>query len=332
MVDLTGSQGAELRSGSPVTVTAMAERRMLLVHAHPDDETITTGATMAHYSAAGALVTLVTCTLGEQGEILVPALAGLEAERADQLGGYRMSELAAALRALGVIDHRYLGGPGAFRDSGMRGAPSAAHPRAFARAAVDPVVFDTAVAALVAIVREVRPHVVITYDENGDYGHPDHVLAHRVTTAAVDAAARADVTTAQAPPAGGSSEPWTVPKVYWTATTHSSQERDYAAATAAQTGTAASLTFTAVPPGELDHGVDDALVTAVVDASSALPAKTVALAAHRTQILLDGGLYALSNLQGKLVSGVECYRLARGAPGGVLDEFGHETDLFGGLP
>ncbi|MBE7187280.1 PIG-L family deacetylase, partial [Jatrophihabitans endophyticus] len=87
--------------------------RLLLVHAHPDDETITTGATMAHYAALGAGVTLVTCTLGEQGEILVPDLEMLDADRADQLGGYRMGELAGALRALGVTDHRYLGGAGA---------------------------------------------------------------------------------------------------------------------------------------------------------------------------------------------------------------------------
>ncbi len=290
--------------------------RLLLVHAHPDDETITTGATMAHYAALGAGVTLVTCTLGEQGEILVPDLEMLDADRADQLGGYRMGELAGALRALGVTDHRYLGGAGAYRDSGMRGSPSAAHPRAFARAAVDPAVFEAAVVAVAGVLREVRPHVVVTYDENGDYGHPDHVMAHRVTSAAVEAAALPD----------GAAAGWAVPKLYWTATTRSAQQRDHDA-TVAATGTS----FRPVAPDDLEHGVDDASVTAVVDASSSLPAKTAALAAHRTQVLLEGDLFALSNRFGKLLTGVESYRLVRGEPGGPLDDHGRETDLFGGL-
>ena len=94
-------------------------RRLLTVHAHPDDESIGTGATMAYYAAAGAQVTVLTCTLGEEGEVLVPDLAGLSADAADQLGGYRIGELATAMTHLGVTDHRFLGGPGRFRDSGM---------------------------------------------------------------------------------------------------------------------------------------------------------------------------------------------------------------------
>ena len=85
---------------------SLPARRLLLVHAHPDDETITTGATMARYAAEGAQVTLVTCTLGEAGEILVPALAGLAVDRAYQLGGYRIGELSRAMAALGVTDQR----------------------------------------------------------------------------------------------------------------------------------------------------------------------------------------------------------------------------------
>src|SRR4051812_12067189 len=101
-----------------------AARRLLLVHAHPDDESIGTGATMAKYVAEGAHVTLVTCTLGEEGEVLVPELEGLAADQADQLGGYRIGELAVACDALGVTDHRFLGGIGRYRDSGMMGVPS----------------------------------------------------------------------------------------------------------------------------------------------------------------------------------------------------------------
>ncbi len=180
-----------------------ADRRLLLVHAHPDDETINNGATMARYVAEGAQVTLLTCTLGEEGEILVPELAQLAADQADQLGGYRIWELRGAMAALGVSDIRFLGGPGRYRDSGMMGVPANEHPRAFWNADL-----DEAVAHAVAVVREVRPQVVVTYDENGGYGHPDHIQAHRVAMGAVAAAAdpgyRPDL-----------GEAWTVAKVYW---------------------------------------------------------------------------------------------------------------------
>src|ERR687883_269223 len=113
------------------------QRRILFVHAHPDDETIGTGATMAHYVADRAHVTLVTCTLGEEGEIHVPALAQLAAAEADQLGGYRFVELERACAALGVTDHRFLGGAGRYRDSGMMGLATNDHPRAFWQADLD---------------------------------------------------------------------------------------------------------------------------------------------------------------------------------------------------
>src|SRR3954471_13686587 len=105
-------------------MTTTADRRLLLVHAHPDDETIGTGATMAKYAAEGAHVTLVTCTLGEEGEILVPETEHLASDRDDALGPHRIGELAAACAALGVTDHRFLGGRGRWRDSGMMGVPS----------------------------------------------------------------------------------------------------------------------------------------------------------------------------------------------------------------
>ena len=98
-------------------------RRLLLVHAHPDDESIGTGATIARYAAEGAHVTLVTCTLGELGEIIPPELAHLGADRENRLGAHRITELAAACAALGVSDHRFLGGPGRWHDSGMMGTP-----------------------------------------------------------------------------------------------------------------------------------------------------------------------------------------------------------------
>src|SRR4051812_24957759 len=185
--------------------TMSPDRRVLLVHAHPDDEAINNGATMARYVAEDVHVTLLTCTLGEEGEVLVPELAQLAADQADQLGGYRIGELAAAMAALGVTDHRFLGGAGRYRDSGMMGTPANQHPRAFWNADL-----EEAATHAVAVVREIRPQVLVTYDEQGGYGHPDHIQAHRVAMRAVEAAADP----AFRPDLGA---PWQVAKVYWTA-------------------------------------------------------------------------------------------------------------------
>ncbi|MDF2710952.1 MAG: hypothetical protein K0R62_6604, partial [Nonomuraea muscovyensis] len=140
----------------------MTDRRLLLVHAHPDDESIGTGATMAKYAAEGAHVTLVTCTLGEEGEVIPERLAHLAADRHDVLGPHRVAELAAACRALGVEDHRFLGGQGRWRDSGMMGAATNHRPDAFWQADL-----DEAAGELVKVIREVRPQVLVTYDANG---------------------------------------------------------------------------------------------------------------------------------------------------------------------
>ncbi|MDQ2815783.1 MAG: N-acetyl-1-D-myo-inositol-2-amino-2-deoxy-alpha-D-glucopyranoside deacetylase [Actinomycetota bacterium] len=187
-----------------------AGRRLLLVHAHPDDESIGTGATMAKYAAEGAQVTLVTCTLGELGEIIPPSLGHLEAGRDDRLGEYRIGELAAACAALGVTDHRFLGGPGRWRDSGMMGTAGNTDPRCFWRAGV-----DQAAAVLLEVIREVRPQVLVTYDANGGYGHPDHIQAHRVAWRAFELAATS--------PPGSSHAPGGPVKFYATAAPGSAQ-------------------------------------------------------------------------------------------------------------
>ena len=146
-------------------MTPSARRRLLLVHAHPDDETLTTGGTMARHAAdPDTSVTLVTCTLGEEGEIIPPELALLAPDAADQLGGYRIGELSAACAALGVTDHRFLGGAGRWRDSGMvlagqgvrAASPSRLHPRALAA----PDAFADQVDALTAVLEEVAPRRV----------------------------------------------------------------------------------------------------------------------------------------------------------------------------
>ena len=281
---------------------------MLLVHAHPDDETIATGATMARYAAEGAQVTLLTCTLGEAGEILVPELELLRAGDADQLGGYRIGELAEAMRHLGVTDHRFLGGAGRFRDSGMMETPANDHARALWRAARDPEMFDAAVEAALDVIRETRPQVVVSYDPNGDYGHPDHIMAHRVAAAA--AAAASDI----------------VAKFYWTATPRSVLRRGFEVLKAS-----GSSHFAVDSVEDLPFGVEDDVITTVIDARAHADAKLSALRAHATQISVDGWFFALSNMVGREVLAVEYFRLASGQLGPDRDGDGRETDLFSGV-
>ncbi len=297
--------------------TSAGPKRLLLVHAHPDDESITTGATMAYYAATGVSVTLLTCTLGEEGEILVPELAQLEATQADQLGGLRIGELKDAMAALGVTDHRFLGGAGRYRDSGMMGSPANGHPRALWRAASQVEVFEAALAAAVEVVREVRPQVIVTYDDNGDYGHPDHVMAHRVAT---EAAAKA------ADPSYGAGKPWQISKFYWTATPKSVLRRGFEAISRRP-----DVPFGVASVDDLPFGVDDDLVTTALDATGFGEAKLAALAAHRTQIVVDGPFFALSNMLGRKMSAIEHFRLVRGDLGDDRDADGRERDLFAGL-
>ena len=290
-------------------------RRLLLVHAHPDDETIGTGATMARYVAEGALVTLVTCTLGEEGEVLVPELEHLAADRDDGLGQHRVGELAAAMEALRVTDHRFLGGPGRWRDSGMMGTPANDRDGCFWQADLDEAVLE-----LVAVVREVRPQVVVTYDENGGYGHPDHIQAHRVAVAAFDAAGDP----AYAPEVG---EPWQAGKLYWTTV-----PRSFLQAGIDLLRESGETNFFGVDSAEeLPFGVPDELVTTEVDARDHLDAKVAAMRAHKTQIAVDGPFFALSNNVGQRAFGLEHFILARGQRGPGDGPQGREDDLFAGL-
>jgi len=313
-------------------VTSSLNRRLLLVHAHPDDESIGTGATMAKYVAEGAHVTLVTCTLGELGEIIPPGLAALGADRDDQLGGYRIGELNAACQALGVTDHRFLGGPGRWRDSGMIGTPGNDDLRAFWQADT-----EEAATALAAVIREVRPQVMVTYDNDGFYGHPDHIQAHRVAWRAFQLAADPAVMIepgAGEPGAGGPGggcgpalPPWAVSKFYASTTPQSFLD--------AEIGTlqAQPLPHGFIPPAsaaDLVYGVPDEQVTTEIDGSAHLDAKLAAMRAHATQIIVDGVFFALSNKVGQLASGVEHYALLSGRRG-PDGSCGREDDLFAGV-
>jgi N-acetyl-1-D-myo-inositol-2-amino-2-deoxy-alpha-D-glucopyranoside deacetylase len=298
------------------------EQRLMLVHAHPDDESINNGATMARYVAEGRGVTLVTCTLGEEGEILVPDLAHLAADDQDGLGPHRVTELDQAMRCLGVTDHRILGGAGRYRDSGMAWDPAG---HAVPKPSVREDTFwradlTEAATLLVEIIREVRPQVLVTYDEFGNYGHPDHIQAHRVAMYGAQLAAaptyRRDL-----------GEPWDVAKIYWTTMSLSRMRREREMM--AERGIENPF-----EGFDLDNPprffVEDERIAAEVDGTEFADAKLEAMRAHATQIAVDGPFFALSNSVGNHVWGLEHYQLAKGAPGPV-DERGWETDLFAGL-
>jgi N-acetyl-1-D-myo-inositol-2-amino-2-deoxy-alpha-D-glucopyranoside deacetylase len=296
----------------------MAETpRLLFVHAHPDDESLSNGATIAHYTARGAQVHVVTCTLGEEGEVIGDRWAQLSVAHADQLGGYRIGELTAALRALGVSAPIYLGGAGRWRDSGMAGTQQRGR-----RRFVDADEHE-AVGALVAIIRGLRPHVVVTYDPNGGYGHPDHVHTHTVTTAAVAAAGSGSPTTDYP------GEPWTVPKFYWTVFATSA----FIAARSAVDPDDLLPDWVLPSPEDVTFGYSDDDIDAVVEATEeARIAKAAALAAHATQVVVGptGRACALSNNLALPILGQEHYILAAGRAGD-RDERGWETDLLAGL-
>jgi N-acetyl-1-D-myo-inositol-2-amino-2-deoxy-alpha-D-glucopyranoside deacetylase len=297
----------------------LPSRRVMFVHAHPDDEVISTGISLASYAAApDAHVTLVTCTLGEEGEVLVPELINLRADRGDQLGGYRIGELAGACAALGITDQRFLGGPGRWRDSGMIGTPANDHSRCLWRADL-----DEATADLVRIVREVRPQVLVSYDANGGYGHPDHIRAHQLTRRAFTAAADPGF----APEAGPA---WQVSKRYETAMARS-------------TAVAGLERFRdAADEGNPFKGlesvddlvitiVEDADITAEISAPAFVDAKIAAMRSHRTQMAVDGFFFALADGFGQQALGVDHYVLAEGRRGPGSGPDGREHDLFAGI-
>jgi N-acetyl-1-D-myo-inositol-2-amino-2-deoxy-alpha-D-glucopyranoside deacetylase len=284
--------------------------RLLLVHAHPDDESINNGATMAKYIAEGMQVTLVTCTRGELGEVIPERLAHLVAPAGpvpgDALGDHRVGELAAAMAELGVTDHRFLGdlavpgrraaealaaGSTVYRDSGMAYADDgrvvpALDPPVGAFALVDP---DEPARALAALIRELRPQVVVTYEPGGGYGHPDHVQAHRVTMRAVSLAG----------------DP--APTVYWVVKPESLMRATLSALAQAEGTNYHGLDPAGRMPSEV---VADDEVTAEIDAIAWTRAKVAALTAHETQVTVsaDGAFYALSNHVRHPVLGLEFYR------------------------
>jgi N-acetyl-1-D-myo-inositol-2-amino-2-deoxy-alpha-D-glucopyranoside deacetylase len=278
--------------------------RILLVHAHPDDETINNGATMALYADRGAQVTLVTCTRGEEGEILVPGLSHFASTKQDLLGLHRESELAAAMKALGISDYRFLGAPATkFRDSGMMGTEPNNRPDVFWQADL-----DSAAAILVDVIEEVKPHILITYDEIGGYGHPDHIQAHRVAMRASELST------------------WQIQKIYW-----NTIPKSVIAQGMEKMKEIGSDFFGAESIDDVPFAKDDEFVTTLIDGSDYVELKMAAMKAHETQIALDGPFFALSNNLGMQIWGDEYYTLVKGTKCEPFDSKGRETDLTSGV-
>jgi N-acetyl-1-D-myo-inositol-2-amino-2-deoxy-alpha-D-glucopyranoside deacetylase len=278
--------------------------RILLVHAHPDDETINNGATMALYADRGAQVTLVTCTRGEEGEVLVPGLSHLASSEQDLLGQHRELELARAMKALGISDFRFLGAPtNKFRDSGMMGTEPNNRPDVFWQADL-----DSAARILVDVIQEVKPHILITYDEIGGYGHPDHIQAHRVAMRASELSQ------------------WQIQKIYW-----NTIPKSVIAQGMEKMKEIGSDFFGAENVDDIPFAKDDEFVTTLIDGTAYVDLKMDAMRAHETQIALDGPFFALSNNLGMQIWGDEYYTLVKGIKSAPFDSNGRETDLTSGL-
>ena len=284
-----------------------AAKRLLLVHAHPDDETINNGVTMAKYAASGAQVTLVTCTRGEEGEVLVTELANLASDKDDKLGEHREVELKDAMAQLGINDFRFLGAPNKkWRDSGMMGTTQNERGDVFWQADLDEASHE-----LVKIILETKPQVLITYDEFGGYGHPDHIKAHRVAMRAAELAAE---------------QGWQISKIYW-----NTMPRSVIQMGIEKMKEVGSDFFGAESADDLPFAKPDELVTTVVNAPEYVPQKLEAMKAHATQISLDGPFFALSNNLGLSVWGDEYYTLVKGEKVAPFDSNGRELDIFAGV-
>jgi N-acetyl-1-D-myo-inositol-2-amino-2-deoxy-alpha-D-glucopyranoside deacetylase len=273
---------------------ATGRARLLFIHAHPDDETLTTGVTMAAYASGGHDVHLLTCTLGEEGEIIPPELAHLGADRDDTLGAWRREELRAAMSVLGVA-HSVLGEDLAhgvasrYRDSGMAGTPSQEHPDAFTQA--DPV---EAAAMVAAHIKAIAPDIVVTYDDHGGYGHPDHIQTHRVTMLALSALVEADGVDLPAVYCILTPKSWATEDRTWL--------HDNVGVNEDVASTCVVLDRDAPYPPSV---VTDETVTHVVEEHALVDIQSRALAQHATQVSLYDGYYALSNHIAVRLSGRE---------------------------
>ena len=284
---------------------------LLCVHPHPDDEAIACGGVLARYADEGVATHVVTCTGGEAGE----NLAGIDLGEHD-LVWHRRQEMADAAAALGLTGHRWLG----FRDSGMAGTDDNTHAEAFAAADL----YDAA-GRLARVLRDLRPDVVVSDDEHGTYGHPDHVRAHRVTERAVAMAADPWWDTGQ--------EPWPVAKRYVHTLSRGRMWRIHELLTSQ--GLASPFGEEALSgPDDLPFGSPDDAVTTRVDVGGWLDRKQAAMRAHRSQIADDSFFFNIPDDLADQGFGVEEFVLLprAGAPATTpVPADVREDDLFAGL-
>jgi len=262
---------------------------------------------MAKYATAGTQVTLVTCTRGEEGEVLLSELANLASDKDDKLGEQRIIELKNAMQELGIKDYRFLGAPNKkWRDSGMMGTPQNDRNDVFWQTDLDEAALE-----LVKIILETKPQVLITYDEFGGYGHPDHIKAHRVAMRAAELAI---------------DQGWKISKIYWNTTPRSVVQEGIE-----KMKEVGSDFFGAESVEDLPWAKPDELVTTVINAPEFVAQKLAAMKAHATQISIDGPFFALSNNLGLEVWGDEYYTLVKGEAAAPFDTKGRELDIFAGV-
>ncbi|HMT31529.1 MAG TPA: PIG-L family deacetylase [Dermatophilaceae bacterium] len=277
--------------------------RLLFVHAHPDDETLATGVAIADALHRGHDVDLITATLGDEGEVIPPGLSHLVAARDDTIWAHRRGELSTAMAALAgaaregaVLRHTVLGdqawsmpgvpatlAPARWRDSGMAGTPSAEHPRAWVRADL-----GEAAEAMAAIIADSQPDLVVSYDPDGGYGHPDHIRTREVLLAALRRLPERDRPQRRFD---------IVTPLSW-----ARQDREWLAQHV-PAGAGLHIPSTTEPYAVsvvLDHAV-----THVVEAPDLVADQAAGLRAHATQVTVFDGYYTLSNNIAARLSGRE---------------------------
>jgi LmbE family N-acetylglucosaminyl deacetylase len=269
----------------------------MVVHAHPDDEVFGTGGVIAKTLARGDRVVVVYCTSGEEGEIHHPELSVEEAK--PRLGELRRQEASEALRILGGAEPVFLN----YRDSGMRDTEANQNPAAFMNAPL-----EEARDRLIDVIVRTRPDVMVTYGEDGGYGHPDHVMANRITRAAFERT---------------SSEPWGPKKLYYSAR---SREGFKSYALGLQE-IGLKIPWMKDDYNFDEYGVPNDEITALIDISAYAPLKKQALAVHRTQIPAEFFYLSIPDEGLARYSGVEYFQriVPRPEPGE------HESDLFEGI-
>lgn len=276
--------------------------RLLFVHAHPDDETLATGVAILHHVTRGDDVHVLTCTLGEEGEVIPPELAHLEGAEGDPLAAHRRGELAGAVSVLGAT-HHFLGRTDegdfpAYRDSGMVGSAAFEHPRAFAAAD-----FLEVAALMRSTIADIAPDVVVTYDSEGGYGHPDHIRVHDAVRAAL-----AENSSAPALFVALTPRSWAVEDREWLSV-HLPSEAGYAVPS---------------PSDPMAPSVvSDEVVTHAVIAPESVPQQQEALRFHVTQVVVGDGWFALSNDIASRLAGREGYALMDPSTGDLVPGDGH---------